>query len=396
MESSHDMRVLIDASTIHFGGARSYIRNVLNELILLSEQDTFGIFASQEIVDWLSHQFTSDAIELFPCHQKLPGLLHNLQVRGWEVSRLAKKWKADVLFSSTGFSALWRPCPELLLLRNTIYFCQLFQERDNPQGKEAIRFNIQKLMANMSVRCGQELMFPSQAMADEALAPLGSKQPSYFINHYGVGHDNFADPKPPAPEFIKQIQQWKSEGYKILLHVSMYAPHKNMETVVEALPKIVESGVRFKWITTISRDKTGAKEGYDAMLARIDELGLQDVFVSNGYVPHDKLGHLYHSADAFVFPSYTESFGQPLLEAMASSLPVVAANRPIHRELGQDAFRYFGTFDSDDCAKVLTEVLSSDSLRATMIQRSQTRVQDFSWRKHAKKLIEKLRSMAKT
>jgi glycosyltransferase involved in cell wall biosynthesis len=57
-------------------------------------------------------------------------------------------------------------------------------------------------------------------------------------------------------------------------------------------------------------------------------------------VPYEQVAEVYRGHDIFVFPSLAESYGHPLVEAMASGLPVVAAGLPYAREVCRDAVLY--------------------------------------------------------
>jgi glycosyltransferase involved in cell wall biosynthesis len=139
-------------------------------------------------------------------------------------------------------------------------------------------------------------------------------------------------------------------------------------------------------VTTTSRKQTSDKEEYDALSERAKELGVAEAWTELGYVSHDELPSVYRSADAYVFPSFTESFGHSMVEAMASGLPVVAANTEVNREVCAGAASYFDPFDPADCAKTIRGVLENRDQRTEMTQASVRRAEEFSWEKYTKQL----------
>jgi glycosyltransferase involved in cell wall biosynthesis len=127
---------------------------------------------------------------------------------------------------------------------------------------------------------------------------------------------------------------------------------------------------------------------YDATAAArlIDLLAVRNNIAMLGAVEYGKLHQLYQLCDVFVCPSYSESFGHPLVEAMASGASVVAANLPVHREICEDAASYFSVFNevelAEECFRVLTDRSLSRQLQTKGIERSQR----FSWVEHVREL----------
>jgi hypothetical protein len=91
-------------------------------------------------------------------------------------------------------------------------------------------------------------------------------------------------------------------------------------------------------------------------------------------------------ADLFVFPSYLETFGHPLLEAMASEIPTVAADIPVFREVAGDAAFYADPHKADALASAMEDALFSPRAREALIKRGRDRVRAFSWDATARNL----------
>ena len=93
--------------------------------------------------------------------------------------------------------------------------------------------------------------------------------------------------------------------------------------------------------------------------------------------------------DVLVFPSLTETFGFPLVEAMAVGVPVVAADTPIHREICGDAALYFEPGNPEDVCARLLELDAEADLRARCRERGKARVTErFTWERHMRALID--------
>ena len=99
-----------------------------------------------------------------------------------------------------------------------------------------------------------------------------------------------------------------------------------------------------------------------------------------GYVDKDELAGLYRGAAALVLPSRYEGFGLPVLEAMASGLPVVAADEPALREVAGDAAVYS---DGDLAAAIRIALADRDRLVAAGLERAKA----FSWDETARRTL---------
>ncbi|HEX5164190.1 MAG TPA: glycosyltransferase family 1 protein [Thermomicrobiales bacterium] len=102
----------------------------------------------------------------------------------------------------------------------------------------------------------------------------------------------------------------------------------------------------------------------------------------------DDLVRLYTMADAFVFPSWYEGFGLPVLEAMACGAPVIASNRGSLPEIAGPAGTIVDAEDHDAIARELTALLTDVDRLAAMRARSLARAAGFSWERTAQRMTD--------
>lgn len=401
------MRILMDGSTL-IGGGYSHLRQMMHELPPMLDGDECYLLVPPHILNRLKPELE----ERFAKQPELLKLIHwitypeqgaGLPKLFWRsflyIPFLLKKHRIDVLASLTGFGTWIRSCPELLLIRNTLFFCPTAKAQLEQRGiPEPFRIKFGYWTSIISIMMTNTAMFPTDNIKDMVNKVYNLKRKRTEVLHYGVNTEWFErepDPDEEMPPILARIAAWKEEGYQILLHVSSYAFHKNVEVVLEALPKVLASGVKLKWVTTLDKNRAAPQyhEAFDALMKRAKELGLADTLIASGHIPHPQIPSLFKAADVFVFPSYTESFGQPMLEAMAASLPVVASDIAVCRELGQDAFAYFETFDADDCARVLTEVMQDPNRMKRMSAASSERIKAFSWHDYTRSFLRSLRDL---
>src|SRR5262249_21104404 len=106
-----------------------------------------------------------------------------------------------------------------------------------------------------------------------------------------------------------------------------------------------------------------------------------------GEVPYADVPAWYAGAELFAFPSVLETFGPPLLEAMAAEVPVVAADTPVFREIAADAALYADPTDVGALATALHSGLVDRAGRETLVKRGRERVRHFGWDRSAERLL---------
>jgi len=125
----------------------------------------------------------------------------------------------------------------------------------------------------------------------------------------------------------------------------------------------------------------------EAAARLVRELGVGPNMMELGAVPYHLLHHVYRACDLYVTPAYVETFAHPLVEAMASGLPVIASDLRVHREVCGDAALYFKTFSPESLAETVSRIAHSAELIREMSEQGLKRSRDFSWKDHVDHLI---------
>ncbi len=180
--------------------------------------------------------------------------------------------------------------------------------------------------------------------------------------------------------------------------MSVYYDQKNLGTLFSALERLqTQEPGTYRLRTTSGLRSVRAGPIHPNLEAERDaslRLERDGVVEDLGGQSYETLPDLYRAADIFVFPSYTESFGHPLVEAMASGLPVVAADVPVNREMCGDAAVYFSPFDADACAQAIARVSADATLAARLRAAGLARARDFTWERHVAVLWSAFRGLS--
>lgn len=175
------------------------------------------------------------------------------------------------------------------------------------------------------------------------------------------------------------LEKFKIEN-PFILYVGNAFPYKNLDLVLESL-KYLDKKNKFVFVS--SRDSFTSK-----MIQKAQALKVDSQLITTGFVTNEELAVLYRRAICFVFPSFSEGFGLPGLEAMASGCPVIASDIPVFKEIYQDAASYFDPTNSKELADKLKSIIENQKLREDLIKKGKEQVKKYSWEKTAKQTLK--------
>ena len=136
----------------------------------------------------------------------------------------------------------------------------------------------------------------------------------------------------------------------------------------------------------------GQKYGDLVHKAVFESSAASDIFIT-GYFPHESFPELYRNAEACLFPSVNEGAGLPVLEAMASGIPVACASAGALPEVAGKNALYFDSCDIQDMANAIERIVSDEALRTKLIKDGLEWEKRFSWEKNARATLTVLESV---
>ena len=173
-----------------------------------------------------------------------------------------------------------------------------------------------------------------------------------------------------------------------LLYVGRIEKKKNIPLLIEAFAIMRDNNKNLKHNLVLAGD---ASYGYDEVNYMIREFGLRAKVRMPGWVEEEDMPYLYNGADAFVFPSNYEGFGIPLLQAMASGLPIIASNVASIPEVVGEAALLFDPEYALSISKAMETILTDESLRKKLSAKGREQIAKFSWRKCAEETLAVLK-----
>lgn len=358
------MRISVDAHAIgcHLTGNEVYIRNLLHEFARLEEGNGLIAYISKEDVD-------------------LPGRIRTRRVSRNPYKRLGldlpvhlQRDRPDLLHVQyTG--PLFNPVPLVVSVHDVSYL-------EYPQYFTQFRSTQLRLTVQRTVKRAARVLTPSEYSRRA------------ILKHYSIAEDKVvvvpnavsAQFRPIEREVARTaIQRKFGLSGPFVLSVGDLQPRKNhlgllhaFEDVLRAEPKLPHDLVFVGKETWFSRDVHRA----------VNRSPIRDRVHFAGFVDDADLVQFYGACDLFVFPSFYEGFGLPILEAMACGRAVACSQATAMPEVANAAGLLFDPASKREIARAMLDVLLDPELRARLERLGVHRAAAFSWEKSAARTLE--------
>jgi len=206
------------------------------------------------------------------------------------------------------------------------------------------------------------LICDSTQTKEEAIG-LGFDKDKIFVANLGVDKRFF------KPTKLKNNKNRFTVGY-----LGAMRKRKNLEFGIEAANLINDRDIFF--------DIWGKKEyEYEYLRSVANNKNIQ----FRGFAPENKIVDIYDSFDVFIFPSYHEGFGLPILEAQARGLPVIIYK---YGKIPKEVRRYCFEAESPEHMAHIIEQLKANGYREEERKKAMEYARSFTWEKTAKKTLE--------
>jgi glycosyltransferase involved in cell wall biosynthesis len=344
------------------GGSEIYIRSLVRSLLEIDRDNTYCIFINKESKGIFPDSDPRVRIILCPIEAT------NRPIRIlWEQFILpfqVRRNKIDVLLSAGMTSPFFCPVPSILVIYD-------LQHINQPRNFSRPYLFFLKTVIYLSAITSDGIITISEHVKQDIIKHYAIQPEKIIVGYLAVDQDLFF---PIGSEDIESIRT----KYKLPEHYVLYAaallPHKNHERLLHAFKEIHDT------LPGMTLVLTGAWEsGFDKTMRMISAYGLQNAVIMLGWLSFEDIPAIYRGAQLFIYPTLHEGFGLPILEAMASGVPVVCSKIEPLIEVAGDAALFVDPYDHRDIAKGLSLALHDREIRTKLIQKGLHRVRDFTW-----------------
>jgi glycosyltransferase involved in cell wall biosynthesis len=305
----------------------------------------------------------------------------------WEQVKLVreiKKQKPDLLHCTANTAPLSLKVPLIVTIHDIIYLEQVDFKGTAYQnlGNLYRRFIVPRI-----AKTAELILTVSEFERDNILKKFQFPEEKVQVLYNGVGTQfNTSYPQSDIEAFRKQYNL----PSEFIMFLGNTAPKKNTPNVIKAYVQYCKENEDAIPLVLLDYKK----EFVAKMLEELKQPALLSRFVFPGYVPYKSIPLMYNAATVFLYPSLRESFGLPILEAMACGLPVITSTTSSMPEVAGDAAILVDPYNVDELSKAISKLMSDRQLRTDLRSKGLERIQQFTWKASAEKLLNIYRSFS--
>lgn len=369
-----DGRVLQDHK---YGGVQEYTRQLLAALLRLDKQNKYLIFYNS--FGRRSRAPTINAPNIYEIYFGFPNKIFNFSLAaglGPELDSLVESAASKQFGEKIKIDIFWAPNLNFFNLRPQTKFLLTVHD---------LSFFIEPSFFKIKERLWHGLIRPSRLLRrGERLFPVSESTKADCVRQ-GISFDKCAVIYPGvesrffdvSPDQAQRIKQKYNLPDRFALTLAAAGKRKNFESIMRVAESLGDVEFVIAGIGTEKFQKKIINNNVRAL----------------GAVLPAELPALYRAAEIFVYPSFYEGFGLPVLEAMAAGVPVVTSSCTSLPAVARDAAILIDPHDLNELRTAIIKLWNLSSLREDLSRRGMEIAKNFSWEASARKLLEKFENI---
>ncbi len=357
---------------------------LIRNLQLTDQENEYVVFVKPDEDDQVIHETKNFKIvrlnrSLYPVWEQIA------------LPRAVKKEGCRILHCTSNTAPVFTSFPLIVMLHDIIYMESSYLEILRGSGTWYQKFgNIyRKLVVPRVVKKSCRITTVSHFEKNRIGEFFGMKgNPRLKAVYNGVG----AHFKPVTD---KNELSRINEKYRLPEHFFFFLgntdPKKNTRGTLKAFSGYLKQNSAGEQLVMLDYDRAELEK----ILQDIGDPALIDHIVLTGYIANTDLPGIYSQCDLFLYTSLRESFGIPMLEAMACGAPVITSNTSSMPEVAGDAALLIDPFKPEEITEAMIKLKSDNRLRETLIQEGFIQAAKFSWKAMAGHVLEIYREVGK-
>ena len=293
----------------------------------------------------------------------------------WALPRAAKKYGVEILHCTSNTAPIWCNIPLVLTLHDIIFLEP--RDKQNHSLYQNMGWLYRRLDVPRILNKCRRIITVSNFEMENIISKLGiSRERMAMIYN---GYNDWFKPIEETSQITKKYIS--DEGYFFFLGNT--DPKKNTERTLVAYSKYLQqSGVKRKLLMADLNP-----DYLNGIIQRNHIENIREHLLMPGYIVNSDLPYIYNGAFAFLYTSLRESFGIPLLEAMACGTPVITSNTSSMPEIAGHEAILINPENSDEITDMMLQLERDEVFYQKQKEIGIKRAKLFSWRKTAEQLL---------
>lgn len=294
----------------------------------------------------------------------------------WALPRALKKIEPDILHCTSNTAPIFNRVPLILTLHDII-FLEKRSGKNHSAYQNFGRYYRRLVVPRILKKC-KKIITVSQYECNRIQEAL--QLPEGVLTAI---HNGYSERFKPIPNTANVVHKYLL-AEKYILFLGNTDPKKNTPTTLKAYSLYVKRSADPAHLLIADLDETVI----DKILAEQNIREIKPLLAFPGYIRHADLPEIYNGASAFLYTSLRESFGIPLLEAMACGTPVVSSNTSAIPEVAGKGAILVNPEKPEEIAAQLLRLEQDSAFREAQIAYGLERVKSFSWEQTARRLLD--------
>lgn len=374
------MRIGIDARWIFpkISGIGVYTQRLISNLARVDKKNDYFIFSNNlPLIEKFGIKSFSNFSLIDFTHSA------NSPLNQFSLPSQFKKLDLQVFHSPHFFTPLFIKPKLVVTLHDLI---PLLFPHFTPRAKKVKILWLYKSILKCTTAKADRIVTISEHSKKDLMEALKVKEEKITVIYNGVSPAY----QPISSEVAKEkVKELVPESSRVFLFVGRFDPYKNTLGLIKSFNKLKKEFPEIKLVIVGEEDRR-----YPESQELVKELNLEKEVIFTGFLDEADLIYWYNRAVSFVFPTFYEGFGLPVVEAFACGCPVITSNVASLPEVVGDAAFLINPENPSELTEAMRRLLVDAPLRENLRQKGLARAKLFSWERTAKEMLKVYESLS--